>query len=88
MNAEKVQIQQEIYRNDASKIIHWLTDESIVKYLNEDQNVTRDIKQVMNRVNMPVLTHLFNRNGSFFLVTTRKNEPVGFLRLVPKKKRS
>ncbi len=33
---------------------------------------------------MPILTHLFNKNGSFFMVTTSEKEPVGFLRLVLK----
>jgi RimJ/RimL family protein N-acetyltransferase len=32
---------------------------------------------------MPILTHLFNRNGSFFIIT-EKEKSIGFLRLVLK----
>lgn len=86
MKAFKVQLRQEVYKDDASKIINWLEDEDVIKYLNERQNVSKSIKQVMSRVNMPILTHLFNQDGSFFIVTTSDNEPIGFLRLIPKAK--
>lgn len=84
MKGFKVQLRQEIYKEDAWKIIDWLEDEEIIRYLNENQNVSKSIKQVIERVNMPILTHLFNQDGSFFIVTSNKEEPVGFLRLVPK----
>jgi RimJ/RimL family protein N-acetyltransferase len=86
MKAGNVQLRREVYRSDACLIIDWLEDDEIIKYLNEHQNVTNSILQVINRVNMPVLTHLFNQNGSFFVVDTEDNKPVGFLRLVPKQK--
>lgn len=86
MKAFDVQLRQEIYKEDAWRIIDWLQDEEVIRYLNENQNVCKSIKQVINRVNMPILTHLFNNNGSFFIVTTNEEEPIGFLRLVPKGK--
>lgn len=86
MKAFDVQLRQEIYRSDAYRIIDWLEDEEIVRYLNENQNVCSSIRQVINRINMPILTHLFNDNGSFFIVTTNEEVPIGFLRLVPKGK--
>lgn len=86
MKAFNVQLRQEIYKSDAWKIIDWLEDEDIIRYLNENQNVSKSIKQVIGRINMPILTHLFNDNGSFFIVTTNEEEPIGFLRLVPKGK--
>lgn len=86
MKEKNVQLRQEIYKSDAWKIIDWLEDEEVTKYLNENQNASKSIKQVMERVNMPILTHLFNQDGSFFVITTKKDEPVGFLRLVPKAK--
>lgn len=84
MKADKVQLRREVYKSDAWRIIDWLRDEEIIRYLNEHQNVTSSLLQVVNRVNMPVLTHLFNQNGSFFVVDTEEKEPVGFMRLVPK----
>jgi RimJ/RimL family protein N-acetyltransferase len=84
MKAVKVQLRQEVFSSDAWKIIQWMEDTEITRYLNEGQNVGSSIRQVMSRVNLPVLTHLFNQNGSFFILTTLKEEPIGFLRLVPK----
>lgn len=80
-----VNLRQEVFKRDAWKIVDWLEDNEVTQYLNERQNVGKSIKEVINRVNMPILTHLFNQDGSFFMVTTRKEESVGFLRLVPKK---
>lgn len=83
MRSNKVQIRQEVFESDAWKIVEWLEDDEIIRYLNEEQNISEAIKQTIFRVNMPVLTHLFNRNGSFFMVTNRE-QPIGFLKLVPK----
>lgn len=85
MKAQNVQLRREVFAADAWKIADWLEDHEVVKYLNERQNVADGIKQVIQRVNMPILTHLFNQNGSFFIITEEK-ESIGFLRLVPKGK--
>ncbi|WP_125153494.1 GNAT family N-acetyltransferase [Clostridium rectalis] len=84
MEGSSIELRQEVFQSDAWKIVHWLEDDKVTEYLNERQNVGKSIKQVIQRVNMPILTHLFNQNGSFFMITTEEDEPVGFLRLVPK----
>ncbi|KRU30136.1 GNAT family acetyltransferase [Clostridium sporogenes] len=84
MEDNNVELRQEVFKSDAAIIANWLEDTEITQYLNEKQNVSRSIKDIIYRVNMPILTHLFNKNGSFFMVTTSEKEPVGFLRLVPK----
>ncbi|BAQ12423.1 GNAT family acetyltransferase [Clostridium botulinum B2 128] len=84
MEDNNVELRQEVFKSDAAIIANWLEDTEITQYLNEKQNVSKSIKDIMYRVNMPILTHLFNQNGSFFMVTTSEKEPVGFLRLVPK----
>ncbi|EPY2274791.1 GNAT family N-acetyltransferase [Clostridium sporogenes] len=84
MRDNNVELRQEVFKSDASIIANWLEDTEITQYLNEKQNVSKSIKDIMYRINMPILTHLFNQNGSFFMVTTNEKEPVGFLRLVPK----
>lgn len=83
MKARSVQLRQEVFASDAWKITDWLEDYEVVKYLNERQNVAESIRQVIQRVNMPILTHVFNQNGSFFIIT-EKEEAIGFLRLIPK----
>ncbi|WP_055666956.1 GNAT family N-acetyltransferase [Desnuesiella massiliensis] len=86
MKSNNVQLRQEVFKSDAWKIIDWLEDNEVTEYLNERQNVGNSIKQVIYRVNMPILTHLFNQDGSFYMLTTDEKEPIGFLRLVPKGK--
>ena len=83
MEVNSVNLSREVYISDAEKICNWLSDDEITSYLNEDNNVKRNLINVINRVNMPILTHLFNNNCRFFII---KNVyvAIGFLRLVPK----
>lgn len=85
MKACNIQLRQEVFAADAWKIADWMEDYEIKKYLNEDQNISHSIRQVIQRVNMPILTHLFNRNGSFFIIADEE-ESIGFLRLALKGK--
>lgn len=86
MKNNTVKLRQEVFTSDAWKIIDWLEDDEIIKYLNEKQNVGNNIREIIYRVNVPILTPLFNQYGSFFMITTGEKEPIGFLRLVPKGK--
>lgn len=83
METRSIKLSQEVYRHDAYKIINWLSDEDIINNLNEDNRVIENLTSVINRINMPILTHLFNNNCRFFII---KNiyDTVGFVRLVPK----
>ncbi len=83
MQALNVQLRREVYSKDAWKIIGWMEDDEVTRYLNEYKYASDSIKQVLSRVNLPVLTHLFNNNGAFFIVCI-EDAPIGFLRLVPK----
>lgn len=65
MENNNVELRQEVFKSDAAIIASWLEDTEITQYLNEKQNVSKSIKDIMYRVNMPILTHLFNKNGSF-----------------------
>jgi len=72
----------EITRADALTLIDWLDDERVVRYLSDSQHVSRFIEDVIGRVQLPVLTHLFNQGGRFFMAYDRHEVPVGFVRLV------
>jgi len=73
----------EVYRSDAEKIADWLSDEEIVRYLNEDNKARENLINVIDRINMPILTHLFNNNCRFFTIKNPYGT-IGFLRLIPK----
>lgn len=74
----------EISRKNAITLIKWLKDEEVRRYLSDSQSVSDDIEQVVNRVNLPILTHLFNQNGRFYMAYNKQNAPVGFVRLIKK----
>ncbi|NMA36757.1 MAG: nucleoside diphosphate kinase regulator [Papillibacter sp.] len=72
----------EITRDNALTLISWLRDEEVRRYLSESQNVTQELRQLIERVNLPVLTHLFNQNGRFYMAYNRQDRPVGYVRLI------
>ncbi|MHA7601657.1 bifunctional GNAT family N-acetyltransferase/nucleoside diphosphate kinase regulator [Alicycliphilus sp. T452] len=72
----------EITRANALNLMDWLEDENVIRYLSDSRHVSRFIEQVIGRVQLPILTHLFNQGGRFFMAYDRHDEPVGFVRLV------
>ena len=72
----------EITRADAFNLMDWLEDEHVTRYLSDSRHVSRFIEQVVGRVQLPILTHLFNQGGRFFMAYDRDDVPVGFVRLV------
>ncbi len=85
MEISNVILSQEVYRSDAEKICQWLSDKELTSYLNEEANVQKNIMNTINRLSMPILTHLFNNNCRFFIIKNLYGS-IGFLRLVPKGK--
>lgn len=87
MKEPSVFLCSEITRENAFTLVEWLEDDDVRKYLSDSSDVSKQIEQVVHRVNLPVLTHLFNQNGPFFMVYDRKKTtPVGFIRLAKKEK--
>lgn len=72
----------EITRANALNLMDWLEDENVIRYLSDSRHVSRYIEQVIGRVQLPILTHLFNQDGRFFMACDRHDQPVGFVRLV------
>lgn len=83
MFVNNIKLDQEVYLSDAYKIIDWLSDEDINEHLNEDECAIQSIVNIINYTNMPVLTHLFNNKGSFFMIKNY-GYSIGFLKLIPK----
>ena len=72
----------EITRSNALTLMNWLEDEDVTCHLSDSRDVSRFIEQVIDRVQLPILTHLFNQGGRFFMAYDRHDVPVGFVRLV------
>ena len=82
MNPPFVSLCPEITRSDALKLMDWLEDECVTRHLSDSRHVSRFIEQVVGRVHLSILTHLFNQGGRFLMVCDRHDVPVGFVRLV------
>ncbi len=82
MNTPFISLCPEITRANALTLMDWLEDEDVTRYLSDSRDVYRQIGQVIGRVQLPVLTHLFNRGGRFFMAYDQHDVPVGFVRLV------
>ncbi|GAC1032718.1 bifunctional GNAT family N-acetyltransferase/nucleoside diphosphate kinase regulator [Pseudomonas sp. No.21] len=82
MNRPFISLCPEITRADALKLMDWLEDERVTCYLSDSRDVSRTIEQAMDRTQMPILTHLFNSGGRFFMAYDRQDAPVGFVRLI------
>lgn len=65
MKRNNISLRQEVFRDDALMIIDWLNDFEITRYLNEDSQICTHIKNIIENSNNPVLTPIFNQNGSF-----------------------
>ena len=82
MNKPFISLSPEITRANALTLMDWLEDEDVTRYLSDSRHVSRFIEQVIGRVRLPILTHLFNQGGRFFMAYDRDDVPVGFVRLV------
>lgn len=82
MNRPFVSLRPEITRTHALILMDWLEDERVTRFLSDSSNVSRFIEQAVERTQLPILTHLFNQGGRFFMVYDRNDVPVGFVRLV------
>ncbi|MPS93587.1 MAG: GNAT family N-acetyltransferase [Comamonas sp.] len=82
MNKPFVSLCPEITRDHALSLVDWLNDEDVVRHLSDSRHVSRHIEQLIDRIRLPILTHLFNQGGRFFMVYDRKDLPVGFVRLI------
>ncbi len=83
MSKPFVSLCPEVTRSDALQLMRWLEDDAVVRYLSDSRDVSRTIERAIDRVHMPILTHLFNQGGRFFMAYDRHDRPVGFVRLVP-----
>jgi len=82
MNKPFISLCPEITRANALTLMDWLEDEDVTRYLSDSRHVSRFIEQVIDRVQLPILTHLFNQGGRFFMAYDQHDVPVGFVRLV------
>ena len=83
--APSVFLRNEIFERDVERIICWINNPEVTKYLNEDPSLTESLARLLKTVPAPMLTYNFNRDGRFFVVCLKNgdesSEPVGFVKL-------
>lgn len=82
MNKPFISLCPEITRDHAFTLMDWLEDEDVTRYLSDSRHVSRFIEQLVGRVQLPILTHLFNQGGRFFMACDQHDVPVGFVRII------
>ncbi|MGC5702630.1 GNAT family N-acetyltransferase [Pseudomonas sp. NFXW11] len=82
MNKPFISLCPEVTRAHALTLMDWLEDERVTCYLSDSRHVSHSIEQTIDRTPLPSLTHLFNRDGRFFMAYDRQDTPVGFVRLI------
>ena len=75
MNKPFISLCPEITRANALTLMDWLEDECVTRHLSDSRHVSRFIEQVIGRVQLPILTHLFNQGGRFFMAYDRHDVP-------------
>lgn len=77
----EVSLRLEIHESDAKKMITWLANRNITKYLNEDVQTGTSLQKIIDEKRSDLLTYYLNQDGRFFLIDTSLHGCVGFVNL-------
>ena len=72
----------EVTREDVHILCLWMKDPEVTRFLSDYENVSEEMQRMLQRVNLPVVTHLFNQNGRFYMVYDKADRAIGFVRTI------
>lgn len=78
-----IELDDEIYLNDAYSIAEWLDNEDITRYITEGREIGQEIRSALRYTTCPILTHLFCSNGNFYMIK-HNGRSIGYLKLIDK----
>ena len=81
-------LRMEICHADITRMIRWMRNPNVTKYLNEAPDVAQSLEQLVRSVPEPMYQYHLCRTGHFFMVCHQENESVGFVKLLPQNLRS
>ena len=73
----------EIYRTDVMRMVDWMNNANVTKYLNEAPEVARSLDALLAATPERMLRFHFNRSGRFYLICHEGCESIGFVKLLP-----
>ena len=76
-------LRMEICHADITRMIRWMRNPNVNKYLNEAPDVAQSLEQLVRFVPKPMYQYHLCRTGHFFMVCHQENESVGFVKLLP-----
>lgn len=76
-------LRMEICHADITRMIRWMRNPNVTKYLNEAPDVAQSLEQLVRSVPEPMYQYHLCRTGHFFMVCHQENESVGFVELLP-----
>ena len=76
-------LHMEICHADITRMIRWMRNPNVTKYLNEAPDVAQSLEELVRSVPEPMYQYHLCRTGHFFMVCHQENESVGFVKLLP-----
>jgi RimJ/RimL family protein N-acetyltransferase len=79
-----ITLRQDIFTKDALRIADWLEDHEIVSHLNEEDQISDQIRNLVDSSNLPIYNQIFNQQGLFYMICLH-DESIGYVKFVPNK---
>lgn len=81
--AASIFLRADITLRDVDRMIRWMENPNVTRFLNEDADIVYFLRQLSDSVPEPMLGYHFRRVGHFFMVCPEHEGSVGFVRLSP-----
>ena len=81
--AASVFLRADITLRDVDRMIRWMENPNVTRFLNEDADISYFLRQLADTVPEPMLNFHFRRTGYFFMVCPPQEDSVGFVHLSP-----
>ena len=82
--AASVFLRADIKRKDGYHLASWMQNRGVIRYLNEERNISEELISLIERTPEGMLSFHLNQIGRVFLICNRKGDSLGFIRLTPK----
>ena len=82
--AASVFLRADIKRKDGYHLASWMQNRGVIRYLNEERNISEELISLIERTPEGMLSFHLNQIGRFFLICNKKGDSIGFIRLTPR----
>ncbi len=79
--AASVFLRADIQPRDGYSLAEWMNDRMITQYLNEQNEISKEILHLVHNSPIGMFTYYFNRNGHFYMICDRNDHSIGFIKV-------